>query len=389
YRLHDWCISRQRYWGPPIPIVHCDACGPVGVPEEELPVELPRVEDFKPDDTGISPLARVESWYRTSCPRCGGDARRETDVSDTFLDSGWYFLRYPSTDFDDRAMDPGLTERWLPVDCYIGGNEHAVLHLMYARFLTMALHDLGYLPFEEPFTRFRAHGLITREGAKMSKSKGNMIVPDEIIEAYGADTFRLYLMFLGPYEEAADWQDEGIQGPHGFLHRLWDAVVHALDADPEPDVERKLHQTIAQVGEQLPELQYNTAIAAMMEYLNAVRAGGRTAARKEVEPLVVLVAPFAPHIAEELWERLGHEGSVFQAGNWPEHDPEKAREDMLEIAVQVNGRLRGSILVPAGVAREEAEALARAEENVARHLDGTEVRRVVWVPDRLLNFVVS
>ncbi|NNM35018.1 MAG: leucine--tRNA ligase, partial [Gemmatimonadetes bacterium] len=199
YRLHDWCVSRQRYWGPPIPIIHCDACGAVPVPEEDLPVELPAVEDFRPDDSGISPLARVESWYRVPCPRCGATARRETDVSDNFLDNSWYFLRYPSTDFDDRPFDPEITRHWLPVNTYIGGNEHAVLHLLYSRFTTMALHDMGHLDFEEPYDRFRAHGLIIREGAKMSKSKGNVIVPDPIIEEYGADTFRLYLMFLGPF----------------------------------------------------------------------------------------------------------------------------------------------------------------------------------------------
>ncbi|RMH17904.1 MAG: leucine--tRNA ligase, partial [Gemmatimonadetes bacterium] len=273
YRLHDWCISRQRYWGPPIPIIHCEACGAVPVPEEDLPVLLPRVEDFKPDDSGVSPLARVESWYRTACPRCGADARRETDVSDTFLDSAWYFLRYPSTDRDDVAMDEEITQRWLPVDCYIGGNEHAVLHLMYSRFITMVLKDLGHLDFEEPYVRFRAHGLIVREGAKMSKSRGNVIVPDEIIERYGADTFRTYLMFLGPFEEGGDYRDEGIQGPHGFLHRLFDTVASAEDIDPDPKVERKVHQTIKRVSRQIPELQYNTAIAALMECLNEVRAG--------------------------------------------------------------------------------------------------------------------
>jgi leucyl-tRNA synthetase len=253
YRLHDWCISRQRYWGPPIPIIHCEACGPVAVPEADLPVVLPRVEDFKPDDSGVSPLARVEAWYRIDCPQCGAPARRETDVSDTFLDSSWYFLRYPSTDYDDVPFDKELITRWLPVDCYIGGNEHAVLHLLYSRFVTMALHDLGHLHFEEPYIRFRAHGTIIREGAKMSKSKGNVIIPDKIIEQYGADTFRTYLMFLGPYEEGGDYQDEGIQGPHGFLHRLYETVTTALsgegatdgsdnEATPDPDIERKLHQ---------------------------------------------------------------------------------------------------------------------------------------------------
>lgn len=389
YRLHDWCISRQRYWGPPIPIIHCDACGPVAVPEDDLPVVLPRVEDFKPDDSGVSPLARDSEWFEATCPECGADARRETDVSDTFLDSGWYFLRYPSTDFDDKAMDRDITKQWLPVDAYIGGNEHAVLHLMYARFLTMVLHDLGHLEFEEPFTVFRAHGLITHEGAKMSKSKGNVVVPDPIIEEFGADTFRMYLMFLGPFEEGGDYQDEGIQGPHGFLHRLWDTVHGAGDGDPDPEVEHKLHRTIKQVTEQIPTLQYNTAVAAMMEYLNAVRAGGRRAARAEVEPLVVMVAPFAPHIAEELWEALGHDGSVFDGGRWPEYDEAKTVAHTVKVAVQVNGKLRGTVEAAKGAPEEEVVAAARAEENVARHLEGTSERRVIFVEDRLVNFVVG
>ena len=394
YRLHDWCISRQRYWGPPIPIVYCDDCGPLPVPEEDLPVVLPRLEDFRPDDSGVSPLARVESWFETTCPSCGGSARRETDVSDTFLDSSWYFLRYPSTDRKDVPMDREITKRWLPVDCYIGGEEHAVLHLLYARFITMALKDMGHLDFEEPFIKFRKHGLIIREGAKMSKSKGNVIVPDPIIEEYGADTFRLYLMFLGPFAEGGDYRDEGIQGPFGFLHRLYGAVVSAIAADtegrsPDPEVERKLHQTIRQLSEQLPKLQYNTAVAALMEYLNTVRAGGRQAARSEVEALVVMVAPFAPHIAEELWERLGHEGSIFEGANWPSFDAEKARDDTIKIAVQVNGKLRATVDVAAGSGQEEVEALARAQENVTRHLEGSSLRRVIFVKDRLLNFVVG
>jgi leucyl-tRNA synthetase len=401
YRLHDWCISRQRYWGPPIPIIHCGACGPVAVPEGDLPVVLPRLEDFKPDDSGVSPLARVEEWHRTVCPHCGGEGRRETDVSDTFLDSSWYFLRYPSTDRDDVPMDPEITRRWLPVDCYIGGEEHAVLHLLYARFITMALRDMGHLDFEEPFSKFRKHGLIIRDGAKMSKSKGNVIVPDPIIEEYGADTFRIYLMFLGPFAEGGDYRDEGIQGPYGFLHRLYGTVVSVAgdgggrsaaiggDLSPDPEVERKLHKTIRQVSEQLANLQYNTAVAAMMEYLNAVRAGGRKTCRAEVEPLVVLVAPFAPHLAEELWQRLGHTESIFQGSNWPSFDPAKAAEDTVKIAVQVNGKLRGTVDVPVDTGQEVVEALARSQENVCRHLEGATVRRVIFVPNRLLNFVVG
>jgi leucyl-tRNA synthetase len=389
FRLHDWCISRQRYWGPPIPIIYCDACGPVAVPEKDLPVVLPRVEDFRPDTSGVSPLARVESWYRTSCPKCGEAARRETDVSDTFLDSGWYFLRYPSTDFDDRPFDPGITKKWLPVDSYIGGHEHAVLHLLYSRFITMALHDLGHVDFEEPYDVFRAHGLIIAEGAKMSKSKGNVVVPDPVIEQYGADTLRTYLMFLGPFEEGGDYRQDGIQGPFGFLHRLWETVLGAGDGAPDPDVERKVHQTIRQLTEQIPTLQYNTAIAALMECLNTVRAGGRAAARAEVEPLVPMIAPFAPHIAEELWERLGHSGSIFDAPNWPVYDEAKATETKMTIAVQVNGKLRASIEVSKGAAEADVIAAARADENVRRHLDGGKERKVIYVKERLVNFVIG
>jgi leucyl-tRNA synthetase len=389
FRLRDWCISRQRYWGPPIPIIYCEECGPVAVPEKDLPVVLPRVEDFKPDDTGVSPLARVESWYETSCPECGAEARRETDVSDTFLDSGWYFLRYPSTDFDDRPFDAAVTKKWLPVDTYIGGNEHAVLHLLYSRFLTMVLHDLGHLDFEEPFKVFRAHGLIIAEGAKMSKSKGNVVVPDPIIEEFGADSFRTYLMFLGPFRDGGDYRPEGIQGPFGFLHRLWDTALSAVDGAPDLDVERKLHQTIKQVTEQLPQLQYNTAIAAMMEYLNAVRTGGRRAVRGEVEPLVALAAPFAPHIAEELWERLGHGDSLFVGANWPSYDEAKTLSDTVNIAVQVNGRLRATIEVAKSLADADVVATARAHDNVARHLEGVTERKVIFVEGRLVNFVVS
>ncbi len=272
---------------------------------------------------------------------------------------------------------------------YIGGQEHAVLHLLYSRFLTMVLHDLGHLAFEEPFTVFRAHGLIIAEGAKMSKSKGNVIVPDPVIEEYGADTLRTYLMFMGPFEEGGDYRYDGIQGPFGFLHRLWDSVVAATEGEIDEDVERKLHQTIRQVTEQIPTLQYNTAIAALMEYLNAVRAGGRSAVRAEVEPLVPLVAPFAPHVAEELWERLGHRESIFADANWPSYDPAKTVESTVTVAVQVNGKLRASIDVAKGAPEAAVVGAARADENVARHLEGAEERRVIYVKDRLVNFVVG
>jgi leucyl-tRNA synthetase len=387
YRLHDWCISRQRYWGPPIPIIYCEKCGTVPVPESDLPVELPYVEDFKPDDTGTSPLARVESWYRVTCPSCGGIGRRETDVSDTFLDSAWYFLRYPSTDFDDVPFDPVLTKRWLPVSSYIGGNEHAVLHLLYSRFITMVLHDGGQLDFEEPYRKFRAHGMIIREGAKMSKSRGNVVNPDDYVDRWGADTFRAYLMFLGPYEEGGDFRDQSIAGVRRFLDRLWSSVIEATTTgSPDPQVLRKLHQTIRKVSGDVPALSYNTAIAAMMECINVIRRGERTAHRAEVEPLVQLIAPFAPHVAEELWERLGHRASVFDDG-WPVFDSALAAEDLATIAVQVNGKMRGTVQIPSGSGEDVALEAAMADAGVAKFAVGTP-KKVIFVPGRLLNIVV-
>ena len=387
YRLHDWCISRQRYWGPPIPVIHCDRCGPQAVPETELPVVLPDIPDFRPDDTGVSPLARHESWYIVSCPKCGGLARRETDVSDTFLDSAWYFLRYPSADRDDVPFDPHLTRKWLPVTSYIGGNEHAVLHLMYSRFITMVLHDIGQLNFEEPFTRFRAHGHIIRDGAKMSKTKGNIVIPDQYFEQWGADSFRMYLMFLGPFQEGGDFRDAGISGVRSFLNRLWLAVGDARkDGAPDADVLRKMHQTIRKVGDDTARLSYNTAIAAMMEYINMVRKGDRTPHIDEVRPLVQLVAPYAPHIAEELWERSGGTKSVMDSG-WPVFDEALARDDFIQLAVQVNGKLRGTINVARDITQDAALATALAEPQVAKFVTTTP-RKVVFVPGRLLNLVV-
>jgi leucyl-tRNA synthetase len=387
YRLHDWTISRQRYWGPPIPIIYCAKCGIVPVPERDLPVVLPYIQDFRPDDSGTSPLARHEEWYRVACPKCGGEARRETDVSDNFLDNSWYFLRYPSTDRDDVPFDAALTKKWLPVNSYIGGNEHAVLHLLYSRFITMVLHDLGHLSFEEPFARFRAHGLIIKDGAKMSKTKGNIINPDEYINAWGADTFRMYLMFLGDYLQGGDFRDASISGVNRYLNRLWSSVAdHKTDGEPDPAVMSALHRTIKKVGDDIPKLGYNTAIAALMEYMNTLREGERHPHRAEVEPLVQLTAPFAPHIAEELWERLGHTESVFDAG-WPKYDPALIASETVTYAVQVNGKLRGTIDLPPDVSQDAAVAAALADAAIRRHVP-TEPRRVIFVAGKLLNFVL-
>ncbi len=390
YRLHDWCISRQRYWGPPIPIIYCDSCGPVAVPEQDLPVELPFIEDFRPDDSGVSPLARHTEWYNVPCPSCGKAGRRETDVSDTFLDSSWYFLRYPSTEFSDRPFDPGRTRTWLPVTTYIGGNEHAVLHLLYSRFITMVLKDLGHVDFEEPFPKLRAHGLIIKDGAKMSKARGNVVVPDAYIQQWGADTFRMYLMFLGPFQDGGDFRDSGITGIRRFLEKVWTIAQEGVagpDRPVPPDVVTKLHQTIRKVTADTPSLNYNTAIAAMMEYVNLVRERD-AASRESARPLVLLLSPYAPHLCEELWALLGGTGrSVFDE-RWPAFDERLAAAGEIEIAIQVNGKLRGRLQLPRGASEDDVVTRALKEEGVKKFVDGNKVKKVIYVQDRLVNLVV-
>jgi leucyl-tRNA synthetase len=391
YRLHDWCISRQRYWGPPIPIIYCEACGTVPVPEKDLPVLLPNIPDFRPDDTGVSPLARHQEWYYVQCPQCGRRGRRETDVSDTFLDSAWYFLRYPSTEFADRPFDPARTKKWLPVTTYIGGNEHAVLHLLYSRFICMALQDLGLLHFDEPFARFRAHGLIIKDGAKMSKSRGNVVIPDDYIAKWGADTFRMYLMSLGPFQEGGDFRDAGISGPRRFLEKVWGLVGDAAKCPPGEEIHRRIqvkwHQAKRKVTEDTAGLKYNTAIAAMMELLNMLREENCTS-REVVRDLVIMIAPFAPHFAEECWERLGHHTSVFDA-EWPSWDPDLVVEDEVEVVVQVNGKTRSRVRVPRDADESTVVAAAERDDGVQRFTAGKAVRKRVLVPNRLLNLVVE
>ena len=386
YRLRDWLISRQRYWGPPIPIVYCDRCGSLPVPEDQLPVLLPDIEDWMPRGTGSSPLAEVASFVETTCAECGGPARRETDVSDNFLDSAWYFLRYPSSNHDDRAFELSATARWLPVDMYIGGAEHAVLHLLYSRFITMALHDLGYLAFEEPFVRFRAHGLLHKYGAKMSKSRGNVVTPDDYFDRLGADTLRMYLMFTGPFERGGDFSDAGIGGVRRFLARVWDLVLHhagRLSAEPPaPDARRVLHRSIQQVATDLSSLRYNTAVAALMAYLNTLQ-NRDPLCDEEVTTLLVMLAPFAPHLAEELWARLGKPYSIHQQP-FPEASPDLLARPTVPVAVQVDGRTRGVVHLSPDA--DQSEAVAAALTVVTRNTPEAP-ERVVYVPGRIINLV--
>ncbi len=386
YKLRDWGISRQRYWGPPIPAVHCPRCGVVPVPESELPVLLPHVEAFRPLGTGASPLAAVPEFVETRCPVCGEPARRETDVSDTFLDSSWYFLRYPSADRDDVAFDPALTRRWLPVDTYIGGNEHAVLHLLYARFVTMALHDLGWVDFEEPFPRFRAHGMIVSQGAKMSKSRGNVVNPDGYMDRYGTDSFRLYLMFMGPFDEGGDFRDRSIHGPSRFLGQCFRLLARVDDGPEPPPLARARHACIQKVTQDTPQLKLNTAVAALMTYAHALRDHPGPVPRVSLRTLAQLLAPYAPHAAEELWHRLGGSGSVHRQP-WPAFDPALLVEDTVTVIVAVDGRKREQLVVPPGTSAPELERMALALPRIAALLDGGRPARVVVVPDRQVNLV--
>jgi len=390
YRLRDWCISRQRYWGPPIPIVHCEQCGAVPVPEDELPVLLPHIEDFQPDGSGMSPLERDEEFVETQCPKCSRRARRETDVSDNFLDSAWYFLRYPCSDRDDVAFDRELTSKWLPVDMYIGGNEHAVLHLLYVRFVAKALRDIGLIDFGEPFKRFRAHGLLLKDGAKMSKSKPNAVNPDGYIDRHGADAFRLFLMFLGPYQEGGDFRDAGIAGMERFLQRVWRYVTQTEFSDQAPkdkELLSLLHSKIKKATSDIETLRYNTAISSLMESLNRLMEKDKHY-RACIKDLLQMLSPFAPFIAQELWQRLGESGQIHDAP-WPQFDESLIREDEIEIVVQINGKVCARLSLPADATEEEIEKAGIENPAVKARLKGKSINKKIYVPSKLLNLVVE
>jgi leucyl-tRNA synthetase len=401
YRLRDWLLSRQRYWGCPIPIVYCDACGMAPVPDDQLPVELPDIDDYAPK--GKSPLAAAEDWVRTTCPTCGGEARRETDTMDTFVDSSWYFLRYCDARDDQAAFARAAVDGWMPVDQYIGGVEHAILHLMYARFFTKAFADMDLLGVQEPFARLFTQGMVTRDGAKMSKSKGNVVSPREIVERYGADTARCYILYVGHPAAGGDWNDDGIEGLHRFLSRLWRAAEEVAAAGGEgiepagapTALLRKAHWAIAKVTHDLGEdFATHTSIAAVIELVNDVYRDkdellrtpeGLAQLRFAVATAGSLIFPFAPHLGAEVYERLAGERVWEQP--WPQADPALLASDEFQLIVQLNGKLIDRLSAPADASREQLEQLARGSERLAARLDGQQIVKTVVVPGKLVNFV--
>ncbi|MEW5784720.1 MAG: leucine--tRNA ligase [Bacillota bacterium] len=407
YRLRDWLISRQRYWGAPIPIVYCDQCGTVPVPEEHLPVQLPLQVELS--GNRVPTLTHYSSFVETACPTCGGPARRETDTMDTFICSSWYFLRYCSPKNEQAVFDPGEVDYWMPVDQYIGGIEHAVLHLLYARFFTKVLRDAGLIKAVEPFNRLLAQGMVYKDGAKMSKSKGNVVSPDEIVERYGADTGRLFILFAAPPEKDLDWSDQGVEGSHRFLRRVWRLVEDCREqlaggdtaaapaGQAEKALRRDVHAAVKKVTGDIQErFNFNTAISAIMELVNAIYAYRQAVAparqhrptlREALQNLVLILAPFAPHLAEEAWRALGSRESVHRQ-TWPGYDPVLLRVADVEVVVQINGKLRAKLTLPAGTTEEELLAAARAHARVSELLTGKEVVKTVTVPDKLVNIVV-
>jgi leucyl-tRNA synthetase len=404
YRLRDWLVSRQRYWGCPIPIVYCERCGMVPVPEERLPVVLPEIADYTPK--GRSPLAAAEDWVRTDCPQCGGSARRETDTMDTFVDSSWYFMRYCDARNERAAWSPAALREWMPVDQYIGGVEHAILHLMYARFFTKALADLGHLDFQEPFEALFTQGMVTKDGAKMSKSRGNVVSPAAIVERVGADTARCYILFVGPPDQDADWSDDGVEGVHRFLGRLWrlaaDTAQRAGAPTPEPmgppDAQgddlallRKTHWAIDKVGGDLRRFAFNTAIAAVMELLNEA---SRLRESVDIETLrfalaqaASLLFPFAPHVCADIYDRLTGERVWEQ--RWPQADAALLESDVYELVCQVNGKVRDRVQASADASPQQLKDLCRAAPNVRAHIDGREIVKEIVVPGKLVNLVAK
>ena len=391
YKLRDWVFSRQRYWGEPIPIVHCEECGAVPVPEDQLPITLPNVESYEPTGTGESPLAAIDEWVNTTCPVCGKKAKRETNTMPQWAGSSWYFLRYVDVNNDNELVSKEKAKEWLPVDMYVGGIEHAVLHLLYARFYTKFLYDIGVVDFEEPFKRLFNQGMICKNGAKMSKSKGNVVSPDELVEKYGCDSLRLYELFVGPPELDSEWDDRGIDGVYRYINKVWNLVIENKDRDVKAtkELEKIRHQLVYEVTNRLDSFHLNTVVSAFMEYTNKLvsiskKDGGVD--KGTLEDLIVLLAPFVPHISEELWHMLGHEESVF-AENWPVYDESKMKEDEVEMPVQVNGKVRATITI--SVDESKDSVLEKARKAIDNKINGKNIVKEIYVPNKIINIVVK
>ncbi len=388
FKLRDWVFSRQRYWGEPIPVVHCDKCGYVPLPESELPLLLPEVESYEPTDTGDSPLAKMTDWVNTTCPHCGGPAQRETDTMPQWAGSSWYFLRYTDPRNPDALASKEALKYWTPVDWYNGGMEHTTLHLLYSRFWHKFLYDIGVVPTAEPYAKRTSHGFILGENnEKMSKSRGNVVNPDDIVREYGSDTMRVYIMFMGDFEKAVPWSSVSIKGSRRFLEKVWGMLDILRGGDGySPELESLMHKTIKKVSEDTENLKYNTAIAAMMALTNEIGSVG-SITRGEYKTLLILLNPFAPHITEELWQLAGYKGSVREQ-RWPEYDEAKTVDAQVEIAVQINGKVRGKLLIPSGISKDEAIAAAKADARVAELIDGKQIVKEIHVPDKLVNIVI-
>lgn len=390
YKLRDWVLSRQRYWGVPIPIIKCPTCGHVPVPDSQLPVKLPPLKDFKPADDGRSPLAKATKWLHVKCPKCKGPAERETDTMDTFVDSSWYYLRYTDPSNKKKFADPKKIDAWMPVSMYIGGAEHNTMHLLYSRFFAQALHDLGHLPFREPFVARRNHGIILGpDGQKMSKSRGNVVDPDKEVAQFGADTVRMYLAFMAPYEQGGPWDPKGIHGVSRFLSRVMKLYAQKPTKVLDRGVERAFHAATKKIGADLESLSLNTCVSELMKLINVIEESNSTLTNAQRERFLLLLAPLAPHTAEELWHAALKKKSSVHAQHWPSFDASVLMLEEVEVPVQVNGKTRTVITLGARVGQEEAQRVAVADPNVARHIEGLAIRKIIYIPGKLLNLVVS
>lgn len=398
YHLRDWLISRQRYWGPPIPMIFCKKCGWSAVPEEELPVLLPDIQDYQPEGNGKGPLAKHPEFYKTKCPKCGGEAERETDVCDTFLDSSWYFLRYPSVGDDKEAFNQEVTKKWLPVDMYTGGAEHAVLHLMYSRFVTMVLHDLKFLEFEEPYKRFFAHGLLIKDGAKMSKSKGNVVNPDEYIARYGADALRLYLMFMGPVAQGGDFRDSGMESMRRWVGRIYETISEQIEnsaSNDDQDIALELSKLIQKVEGALESRTYNVGIARLMEFFNWLSKYSGKMSDLQIKTVLTIISPLAPFVSEELYQNLTAKSrgknkkfeSIHQQ-SWPVIDKKFLVDSKAKVAVAINGKNRGVFEVDSQISEKDMVEVAKNDPKIAKYLENMEIKKIVFVPGKVLNFVI-